>query len=254
MNDPVEPGPLSRGFLDYFDWVYAKWDDEWDRFGDRPSFAGLRVLDFGSGHGSFAVRAAQEGASVVGLDVNDDVVLEATQHCRERFADLDLSFTSCPVDALEDTFDVIITHETFEHVLDLPACLVTLNRRLMPGGRLYASWGPLWSSPLGGHELTAHFGQVPVPYSHLAQGPALRHYRARHPASDARSIADVGLNGLSYRDYRRIVAESPFEVLRWQANAGGHPLYRALRLAARVTPRLATANVYAILRRPPAPV
>jgi SAM-dependent methyltransferase len=233
----------------YFDWIYEKWDLEWERFGEHPSLDGLRVLDFGSGFGSFAARAAQEGASVVGVDIDATKVEFARNHFRERFPTIDAEFAT-DLSQVGTGFDIIMTHEVFEHILDLRACLTALYDHLRPGGILYAGWGPLWMSPLGGHQLMLHIGKFPIPFSHLATKTALARYRKR-TGSTANSLDDLQLNGLRPRDYERHLRHSRFEVIRWTANAGRHPGYKALRLAARIAPSLATSNIYAVLRKVP---
>jgi 2-polyprenyl-3-methyl-5-hydroxy-6-metoxy-1,4-benzoquinol methylase len=42
-----------------------------------PSLAGLRLLDIGSGDGSFAKIAVEAGANVTGIDPNPEAVLKA---------------------------------------------------------------------------------------------------------------------------------------------------------------------------------
>jgi len=234
-------------WVDYFDCIYDKWESEWQRFGDHPALAGQRVLDFGCGFGAFAARAAQEGASVVGADIDQANVTFAGQHCRDRFGELDIEFSTKPLEKL-GTFDIIMTHEVFEHILNLEECLETLHERLRPRGLLYAAWGPLWSSPLGGHQLVMHIRGLPVPYSHLATRLALARFRAR-TGEGARSIQELHLNGLRPRDYEVLTRRSPFDVVSWQTNVGKHPAYRLLQRAATIVPRFAISNTYAILRK-----
>jgi SAM-dependent methyltransferase len=231
----------------YFRFKYAKWADFWERFGERPSLEGLRVLDFGCGLGSFAVHAAEEGAVAVGQDLSSSSIREARIIVGESYPELDVTFVDTPIGQMEEQFDVIVTNETLEHVIDLPACLVALHDRLAPGGRMYAGWGPLWFSPLGGHWDVSRVGRFPIPWSHLV--------KRQSRASDGEYVDRIGgesaiaLNHLRYRDYVRIIDESPFDVVSFRTNVGRHAMYRLLRAGARLAKDPFVANIYAILRR-----
>ena len=80
----IPPSP-PREPDQYFEWMYRKWNTAWQRFGEHPRLAGLRVLDFGCGFGAFSVRAAEEGAAVVGLDLNREEISRARVIASERF-------------------------------------------------------------------------------------------------------------------------------------------------------------------------
>jgi SAM-dependent methyltransferase len=230
--------------------MYGKWGNAWQRFGARPSFAGLRVLDFGCGFGAFSIRAAEEGASVVGLDLDQQEIASAREIARERFAELDVKYVNAPVESLDECFDVIITNEVLEHIVDLAGCLRSLFDHLNPGGLMYAGWGPLWYSPAGGHQMTVKVGGLPVPWSHLIKPLASSYVRAIERRRFAEAPQYWNFNYLRPKDYERLIAESPFEVLSWRVNPGSHPAYRVLRVAARIAPSPFTANIYAVLRRP----
>ncbi|MGD0082980.1 MAG: class I SAM-dependent methyltransferase [Acidimicrobiales bacterium] len=234
----------------YFDLMYPKWTSAWERFGEHPQLDNTRFLDFGCGYGAFSIRAAQEGASVVGLDLNPVSIEGARAIAAARFPDLDVTYVETRIEDLTETFDVIMTNEVFEHVLDLPACLRSLHDRLRPGGVLYAGWGPLWYSPTGGHQMTVKWGGVPVPWSHLIKPIG----RAQFRRTQGRDFSDnpeySQFNYLRPADYERMIAASGFRVDSWRVNPGRHPAYRVLRAASKLAPTPFTANVYAILRRP----
>jgi len=49
------------------------------------------------------------------------------------------------------SFEAILTLSLMEHLSDLESGLVEMKRLLRPGGHLFASFGPAWSSPYGHH-------------------------------------------------------------------------------------------------------
>ena len=222
----------------YFDHMYKKWDAAWERFGEHPWLEDVRFLDFGCGHGALSVRAAEEGAHVVGLDIDSDLIASAKSIAARRFPQLDITYTETPIEHLEGSFDVIMTNEVLEHVVDLAGCLEAVRNRLRSGGRFYAGWGPLWYFPTGGHHLMASIGKFPIPWSHLAK-----------PIARARSCKGRStFNYLRPSDYEVIIGASGLEVVSWRVNPGRHPVYRVLRAAAKVAPTPFTANLYAILK------
>ncbi|MGA3354536.1 MAG: methyltransferase domain-containing protein [Acidimicrobiales bacterium] len=223
----------------FFDYMYKKWNAAWDRFGEHPRLDGVRFLDFGCGLGAFSVHAAQEGAQVVGLDIDSDSIVEAKSIVARRFSDLDITYTDTHIEELDGTFDVVMTNEVLEHVVDLAGCLEAVRNRLRPGGTFFAGWGPLWYSPTGGHQLTIRIGKFPIPWSHLI-GPIATAQSHKHTWT---------FNYFRPSDYEAIIAASGLQVLSWRVNPGAHPIYRALRAASRVAPTPFTANVYTVLRR-----
>jgi SAM-dependent methyltransferase len=94
--------------------------------GDRP----LRLLDFGCGSGGFLVEARAAGFEVMGLELNRDLARHVEQ---VHGIPVHQGLISDPEFAGE-RFDVIITSQVFEHLLDPAATLRELRRHLLPGG------------------------------------------------------------------------------------------------------------------------
>ena len=97
---------------------------------------GRRVLDAASGEGyGSAVLSAAGAARVTGVDLNPDAV----EHARERYG---LNFEVADVAALphqDDSFDLVVSFETIEHVADPAAALSELRRVLAEDGTLLIS-------------------------------------------------------------------------------------------------------------------
>jgi len=91
--------------------------------------AGLRVLDLGCGKGRFARPLAEEGATVIGLDLSQAMLREARGLDRVRGSSRRLPFAS-------GTFDAVIAVEVFEHLDSIDPALAESRRVLRPGGRL----------------------------------------------------------------------------------------------------------------------
>jgi SAM-dependent methyltransferase len=108
----------------------------------REACRGKRVLDVacGEGYGSALLRS-WGAVEVVGVDISDDAVRNATQ----LFGAQGIRFLqgdACDLDTVLDTgtqYDLIACFETLEHVPDVPALLQGLHKRLAPGGSMAVS-------------------------------------------------------------------------------------------------------------------
>jgi len=104
-------------------------------------FAGRRVLDYGSGDGSFLAMLMNSSAApalAVGAELDDSVVAE----CRARLGTSKLDFIAIndlqtsPHDA---TFDAVICMEVLEHVVNVLPVLDRFTRLLSTSGKLLIS-------------------------------------------------------------------------------------------------------------------
>jgi SAM-dependent methyltransferase len=122
--------------------------------------------------------------------------LKFRQHTAERL----------PFD--DNQFDLVASHEVFEHIADVPAAVREIKRVLKPGGIVYINVH-LFPSISGGHHVEWKYpdeepsANVP-PWDHLRGNTA-----PEHPS---------WINKLREGDYRPIF-ESELEILCWEASA-----------------------------------
>ncbi len=271
LADALEPRPpraavaLDVEDLASFDHGGAENERFWERLGGQPALEGKSVLDVGSGWGRMATDLAKAGArSVLGLDIVPRLVEFATANVAARHPLLAgrVEFRCLDLGDLDPAarFDVIVSKDTFEHILDLEGMLEAMKRHLNPGGRIYAGWGPLYKSPYGDHDRRrtafATFGLggrllAAVPWGHLALEPLVVSLHAERGRHGARSIRDLCLNGLGYSQYRRLIFRSGLSISRLRVNQSQSPLSRGLSLLAKV-PGLddyCIHNVYCVMER-----
>jgi ubiquinone/menaquinone biosynthesis C-methylase UbiE len=105
-------------------------------------FAGKRILDFGSGDGTFlalAMMAEAPPAVAVGAELLDSVI----EDCRARYAaEPRMSFVQvAALDAPDHAqrYDAVFCMEVLEHVFDWEPELARMARLLKPGGTLVVS-------------------------------------------------------------------------------------------------------------------
>jgi len=99
--------------------------------------ADRRLLDAGCGDGTYAIAAAERGASVTGIDIAEPMLDAARQRAAEHHVDVRLEradVRSLPFD--DESFDVVLAVTVLCFVGDADAAVREMARVLAPGGRL----------------------------------------------------------------------------------------------------------------------
>lgn len=118
---------------------------------------GIKILDVGCGVGAEVIELSCLGANCVGLDADKDRIRLINQ-VRDDFG---LNVTGVYGDAChlpfdDETFDVVMSFEFFEHVADLDAAMKEQIRVLRRGGRLIIEQGNLLN-PFGLFDLLVKY-------------------------------------------------------------------------------------------------
>lgn len=238
----------AQAHREYFeDQVANSTPEFWRRFGAVPEVAGKRALDLGCGHGALALDLASRGASVLAVDLDADRVEWAAQNVHPSEGSIDFQVADVTALGLADEFDLIVSKDTFEHIEQLDQMLVHLRRALKPTGEIWAGFSPLYYSPWGDHGRT---GMV-VPWAHVLPRRLVYSAATRHQGQPVRSLADIGLNGLTPAQFRSAVDSAGLEIKSILYNQGDKRLMPALSYLRRFRPleRYATVGIYTILRR-----
>lgn len=222
-------------------------------FPDGLPVAGKRVLDMGCGHGSASIYFALHGATEsVGMDINAEYVDFARNKLRTKYASLGdrVRFTTDMADVEHGRFDVVVSRDTMEHVASPDGYLKDAAARLRPGGRMYVGFAPLWNSPFGGHGRM----KTRLPWGHIlfpervimaGLGSISKDFRSK-------SIVELGLNKLSFRELHNVLSRSEFRTLFFAPNVPTLSLKNKVVTALRKVPGLTeylTHSAYFILER-----
>lgn len=121
---------------------YALANARWkmiERFFQRKD-NGLKILDFGAGHGFFGMAAAE--STIVGLKKyacveRDRILSESLEKTWAiRFPAIPLEITD-ELEKVDDLFDCIIVSQVLEHVVEPRSLIRLIFEKLSPGGLLF---------------------------------------------------------------------------------------------------------------------
>jgi SAM-dependent methyltransferase len=102
-----------------------------------PAFSPARVLDFGCGVGRLVIPFARIANEVIGIDVSDAMLTEATQNCAERgITNAHFVKSDDELSALNGSFDLVHSFLVFQHIPIARGRLLfrKLLSHLKPGG------------------------------------------------------------------------------------------------------------------------
>jgi SAM-dependent methyltransferase len=125
---------------------------------EAPNMTGQRVLELGCGFGGMLAVLSELGASATGIDIDD----RRAQFARSQGFEV-LTVDAATLPFPEETFDVVVTYATIEHIHDLRSALAESFRVLRCGGIFYGLWGPSWLTYNGPHLIKC----LSVPWAHL---------------------------------------------------------------------------------------
>jgi ubiquinone/menaquinone biosynthesis C-methylase UbiE len=236
----------------------------WSRISEKPVFNDTTVLEIGCGWGSLSVEMALEGSvKVIGLDINSKLIKFADENLQINYSHLKNIVEFKDIEIKEyfgELFDIIISKDSFEHIIELEATLVEMKRRLKAGGRLYAGFGPLYQSPYGDHDRRlvgfrpwGFLGKAlaKIPWGHLVMEPLIIKMQGKHLGKNINSIYELGLNKISVSDFREMITRSGFNVVAFRVNQSSNVASKIFTVFRKIPflENYFTHNVYCILEK-----
>ena len=105
----------------------------------REDLAGLAVLDLGCSTGFISDELARVGAQVVGVDIDEPGLAAASRRFGQGAAFMCADGAALPFP--DDSIDVIVFNQIYEHVVDPDAVMREIRRILAPKGVAYLGLG-----------------------------------------------------------------------------------------------------------------
>ena len=165
---------------------------------------GKMVIDFGCGEGDDSIALAKNQAfRVIGIDIRESVLERARKEAQRNGVERICHFCT----STNERADAIVSIDSFEHFGDPGAVLVKMHELLKEDGAVYASFGPTWYHPLGGHLFSV------FPWAHLIfSEKALIRWRSDIRSDGATQFEEVegGLNQMTIFRFEELVKQSPF--------------------------------------------
>lgn len=213
------------------------------------------VLEIGCGTGSLAVYMAEKmgAAKVKAIDIEEVNVAFAKENLRVNVAPevaAKVEYSTTPMEELgaDELFDVVVSKDSFEHIMDFEKRFAVMCGHVKKGGRLLSGWGPLYYSYRGAHALTS------LPFDHvlLSDKFLLERFNKKRGTSFS-TIQEYGLNKLRFNDYLKAFKNCGMEKEKLIPNSVENPLVRGASKFLSKIPfvcDLAVFNVYMVLRKP----
>lgn len=118
------------------------------------NISGLKVLDAGCGTGYLSILMAQKGATVTGVDISPNMILEAQSMAAEKNVKIDFRVDSCEdLNTFEsESFDLIVSNYVLMDLPNLDAAISNFHRTLKNDGRVVCVFAHPFMSGLGEEE------------------------------------------------------------------------------------------------------
>lgn len=247
---------MKKEDIDYFKKGIKSNIKFFHRFKEPIDFNNHVVLDIGCGWGSLCHDIANRGAKkVIGVDPELSRVNFAQEYLKREAPELNgrvIFYHGTISDHLEElcsSIDVIVSKDSFEHIINLENEVERAFEVLKPGGLLFAGFGPLYNSPYGDHKAT----NAKLPWFHLILPERFLLKRLNKKRNiNLKSITDLGLNKLKLSEYKKIFNSSKFNILSFETNRSVHPVSYFFRILACIPfcEEYFTQSIYVILQKP----
>lgn len=181
-----------------------------------PIGTNTRVMEIGCGEGGVLQAFTEEGARVLGVDLNESRIRTAKRLMADAIAAGSAEFVYKNVydedfeQAHQAAFDLIILKDTIEHIPNQEAFIPHLLQFLAPGGKIFFGFPP-WRMPFGGHQQICENKVLGfLPWYHLLPRGIYRGIlkAAGEPVRIVDELMDIKSTGISLDRFERIVRQN----------------------------------------------
>ncbi|GAA3571940.1 hypothetical protein GCM10022395_21660 [Snuella lapsa] len=177
-----------------------------------PLIRGKRVLDFGCGEGGFVIGMATKVACYAeGVDIQDQ--FQVAKRYAAMAGITNVQFHLGRSEGLEGAgYDVVISHDSFEHFEEPEMVLDEMVRLVKPGGHVFIKFGPAWMSPYGRHMSGTFKKSRPWIHLFVPERHMMRVHSVYHNDTELYTrYADLigGLNKMTLKRAKGIIGSHP---------------------------------------------
>lgn len=168
------------------------------------------ILDLGCGRGIQCLALAKLPIkSITGVDTNPEVLSIAKDNCsKSEFKEKITLLDELP----DQKFDLILSQNSFEHYDHPKEILNLMFDSLKPGGKVMATFGPLWNSPYGSH--FDYISKLPWLHKILSESSMMR-IRGLYRDDGAKAFREIpgGMNCYSLSEFEELFLNSSFRIV-----------------------------------------
>jgi len=218
--------------LNHYQKVYenAFGEDLWKKIANK------KVLDFGCGDGCFVLGMANKvpNADILGVDLLPHIELGQNYALSNKINNASF-YKGHSKNLPSDTYDVIISHDSFEHFEYPDYILSEMHRLLKKNGLLLIKFGPTWMGPYGRH--MSGTIRKDRPWCHLLfpESTIMRVHSVYHNKKELHTEyrnLEGGLNRMTIKKFENLIRQSEFSLKTLKV----HPLYNQKWLTAMPIP------------------
>lgn len=203
--------------------------------------ARAKVVDIGCGDGQVTVRYKQRiGGEITGVDGVEERLKAALDKGVDHIINVELE-KKWPLK--DSSFDVVVSNQVIEHILDIDHFIKEIYRILKPGGYCVvstenlSSWHNIFALILGFQDFSHHIlkkRHVGNPLSLHYEEKTCTWSRKDHSGVDDTAYPHIKI--LTYRSFIKVFSEYGFEFMAGKAS-GYYPLFGFIgQLACKIDP------------------
>ena len=179
---------------------------------------GKKVLDFGCGEGQFVIAMAiQSKGQFEGVDIQDQYQVANEYVTKHQISNTNF-YHGNSKELLNESYDIIISHDSFEHFEQPEIILDEMMRLLKPKGKLFIKFGPTWMSPYGRHMSGTFKKSRPWIHLLIPERNMIRVHSVYHNDGELyEKFSDLkgGLNKMTINKAKRIISNNvELEILK----------------------------------------
>lgn len=138
---PIESHPCLPMYFEFAITCNARGRQAAELLRGHTALHGKRYLDVGCAYGGFLVAFAEQGAQVIGIDIDEMLLRLGQTNLQDNELDVPLLFADATcaeqLNEFHDRFDLITCNDVIEHVEDPQLLLANLAAMLRPDGLVY---------------------------------------------------------------------------------------------------------------------
>lgn len=198
----------------------------------KVELKGKTILEIGCGEGDMLKYMTQKYKVRYSFGIEPLLEGEYPDKVRNGSEEQGENWRICQGDAMDlkfpdNSFDIVVSVATFEHIPDLEKCLAEIKRVLKPGGIFYTEFGPIWSGVIGHHCYNWIKDEVlKVPawgQLYMSKEEMHRYITEHYSKDDADKIChmifeDNWINRIDIRTMKRIFENCGMEILELKEN------------------------------------